>query len=219
MTVGADDDERSKQAASKATVDAVNDDPRSDRNPILLLRRWLADAYTAGLPQPDAIALATVGADGQPSTRIVQLKRVEQDALVFTSALWTRKAREIAANPRVSLLAYWPSLGRQLHITGEAVVAERELAVELFAGRTLERQLQAIVSRQGEPIEDLAELRDRHAHLMRVTESPPDCPSDWGAIRVVPQLIELWRESPDRMHDRVLYERAGEGWRRTRIAP
>jgi pyridoxamine 5'-phosphate oxidase len=188
-------------------------------DPLRQLERWLADAQAAGVAQADAVALATVGANGQPSTRIVQLKRIEEDALVFTSALWTRKAREIAANPRVSLLAYWPTLGRQAHVTGEAALAERELSAELFAARPLERQLQAIVSRQGEPIEELEQLRDRHAHLMSVAEAPPDCPPDWGALRVVPQLIELWSESPDRMHERLLYERTGESWRRTLIAP
>lgn len=190
-------------------------------HPLRLLEQWLTDARAANVAQPDAIALATVGEDGQPSTRIVQLKRVETDALVFTSALWTRKAREIAANPRVSLLAYWPTLGRQLHATGEALVAERTLADELFAGRELSRQLQAIVSRQGEPIEDLQRLRDRHAHLMKVTEVPPACPPDWGAVRILPNLLEFWSESEDRMHDRLLYERDadGESWRLTRIAP
>lgn len=188
-------------------------------NPLRLLEQWFAAAQSAGLAQADAVALATAGADGRPSTRIVQLKRFEDDALVFTSALWTRKAREIAANPHVSLLAYWPSLGRQAHVTGTAGVAERELAVELFAGRELSRQLQAVVSRQGEPIEDLEALRDRHAHLMKVAETPPDCPPDWGAVRVVPELIELWSESRDRMHDRLLYQREPGGWRCTRIAP
>lgn len=188
-------------------------------HPLRVLDQWLSDARAADVPEADAVALATVGGDGQPSTRIVQLKRVEDDALVFTSALWTRKAREIAANPRVSLLAYWPTLGRQLHVTGEAVLAERELAIEMFAGRELSRQLQAIVSRQGEQIEDVNRLRDRHAHLMKVTETPPDCPPDWGAIRVVPELIEFWSESEDRMHDRLLYERDGQDWRRTRVAP
>lgn len=191
-----------------------------DEHPLRLLERWLSEARDAGLAEHDAVALATANADGRPSTRIVQLKRIEGDTLVFTSALWTRKAREVAANPHVSLLAYWPTLGRQAHVTGEAVVAERELSVELFAGRSLERQLQAVVSRQGEPIEDLQELRERHAHLMRVTEAPPECPPDWGAIRVAPTLVELWSESADRMHDRLLYERDGaNGWRCTRIAP
>lgn len=197
----------------------VTEPTQTDGCPLRLVEAWLTDARAAGVEQPDAVALATVGADGQPSTRIVQLKRVERDALVFTSALWTRKAREIAANPRISLLAYWPTLGRQLHVTGEAAPAERELSVELFAGRELSRQLQAVVSRQGEPIEDIEALRDRHAHLMAMTEAPPPCPPDWGAIRVLPDLIELWSESPDRMHDRLLYERVGGGWRHTRIAP
>lgn len=191
----------------------------ADEHPLRMLERWLTEAHEAGLAQYDAVTLATAGADGQPSARIVQLKRIEAEALVFSSALWTRKAREIAANPRVSLLAYWPTLGRQAHVTGEAVVAERQLSVELFAGRSLERQLQAIVSRQGEPIEDVDELRDRHAHLMRVSEAPPPCPPDWGAIRIAPDLIELWSESTDRMHDRLLYERDSGAWRCTRIAP
>jgi pyridoxamine 5'-phosphate oxidase len=191
----------------------------AEAHPLRLLEQWLAEARAANVVQPDAVALATAGEGGQPSTRIVQLKRVEEDALVFTSALWTRKAREIAANPRVSLLAYWPTLGRQLHVTGEAVVADRALATELFAGRELSRQLQAIVSRQGEQIEDLEQLRGRHAHLMKVTEAPLDCPPDWGAIRIVPDLVEFWSESEDRMHDRFLYERRDESWRRRRIAP
>lgn len=137
---------RKASAEGQALVKA---DADLDDHPLRRLEEWLAGARAAGLAEHDAVALATAGADGQPSTRIVQLKRVERDALLFTSALWTRKAREIAANPRVSLLAYWPTLGRQAHISGEATLAERSLAVELFAGRSLERQLQAVVSRQG----------------------------------------------------------------------
>jgi pyridoxamine 5'-phosphate oxidase len=188
-------------------------------DPLRLLEQWLADARAANLSEPDTVALATVGVGGQPSARIVQLKRVEDGALVFTSALWTRKAREIEANPYVSLLGYWPTLGRQLHVTGVARVAERELGVELFAGRERSRQLQAIVSPQGEPIEDIAPLRERHRHLMQAMETLPDCPPDWGAIRVVPELIEFWTQSEDRMHDRMLYERDESGWQRTRLAP
>lgn len=196
-----------------ATDDARHTDP------ISLLAQWLADARAAQLPESDAVALATVGEHGQPSTRIVQLKRIEERTIVFTSALWTRKAREIEVNPRVSLLAYWPALGRQLHVTGQARVAERDLALELFAGRERSRQLQAIVSRQGEPIEDIEALRERHRHLMGAMEAPPDCPPDWGAIRVLPGLMEFWTQSEDRMHDRLLYERDGADWRCTRIAP
>ena len=102
-----------------------------------------------------------MGEGGRPSARTVTLKRIEDDALLFTSALWTRKAREIEANPQVALLFHWPALGRQVHVTGAASLAERALAEELFAERDLFHQLQTVVSRQGEPIDDLDELRDR----------------------------------------------------------
>lgn len=125
------------------------------------------------------MAFVTADSDARPSARTVLLKRIEDDALVFSSALWTRKAREIAANPHVALLFYWPSVGRQVHVSGEAIVAERELALELFAERELSHQVQTLVSRQGEPIDDLAALRARHAHLMSAMEAPPQCPSDW----------------------------------------
>jgi len=144
---------------------------------------------------------------------------LEDDALVFTSALWTRKAREIEANPHVALLFYWPSVGRQVHIAGRAIVAERELAVELFAQRERSHQVQTLVSRQGQPIEDIESLRAKHAHLMGAMESPPECPPDWGAIRVVPEAVEFWTQSPERMHDQLLYERAGDEWRVMRLVP
>jgi pyridoxamine 5'-phosphate oxidase len=191
----------------------------NEQEPLARLDRWLADARTADVPEPGATAFVTVGQDGRPSARTVLLKRLADDALVFTSALWTRKARDIEANPNVSLLFYWPSVGRQVHIAGQAIVAERELTVELFAQRERSHQVQTLVSRQGEPIEDIAPLRARHAHLMEVMESAPKCPPDWGAIRVVPEAVEFWTQAPDRMHDRLLYERDGEGWRTTRLAP
>ncbi|MGO9760614.1 MAG: pyridoxal 5'-phosphate synthase [Solirubrobacteraceae bacterium] len=187
--------------------------------PLQILERWLTEAAAAGVPEPGAVAFVTVSHDGRPSARTVLLKRVEGDALVFTSALWTRKAREIEANPNVALLFYWPTVGRQVHVVGRALVAERELAVELFGQRERSHQVQTLVSRQGEPIEDVGLLRARHAHLMDAMESPPECPMEWGAIRVVPEAVEFWSQAPDRMHDRLLYERDGAGWHTTRLAP
>ena len=138
---------------------------------------------------------------------------------MLTSALWTRKVREIAENPHVALLFYWPKVGRQVHVTGRASVAERELAEALFDERELSHRVQTLVSRQGEPIESVEPLRARHAHLMEALDGPLDCPSDWGALRVHPDAIEFWEQAPDRMHDRLLYERANGRWRRTRLAP
>jgi pyridoxamine-phosphate oxidase len=188
-------------------------------NPIRELERWIEEARAERVPQPASVAFVTVGEGGRPSARTVTLKRIEDDALLFTSALWTRKAQEIEANPQVALLFHWPTLGRQVHITGEASFAERALAEELFAQRDLFHQLQTVVSRQGQEIDDLDELRDRLAHLAGVQETAPVCPDDWGALRIRPETIELWREADDRIHERRLFGREGEGWRVTLLAP
>ena len=179
----------------------------------------MLDARAAGVADPRAVAFVTVAADGRPTARTVSLKRLEDDALIFTSALWTRKARDIEANPHVALLFHWAEIGRQVHVVGRAAVGERRLAEALFAERDLAHRVQTIVSRQGEPIVDLDDTRARHAHLMRTLEGPPECPPDWGAIRVVPDAVEFWREAADRLHDRHLYERTEEGWRVTRLSP
>ncbi len=193
--------------------------PWPPANPLAALQNWLDEARTAGVPKPSSVALVTVGADGRPSARTVALKRLDADALTFTSALWTRKARELESNANVALLFHWPSLGRQVHITGRAALAARELACELFAERDLPNQLQTVVSRQGAAIADLQALRDRHTHLRETMETPPSCPEDWGAIRVHPNAVELWCEAADRLHDRWLYERHEQHWKITRIAP
>lgn len=188
-------------------------------DPIRELDAWIEEARERGLPQPASVAFVTVGEGGRPSARTVTLKRLEDDALLFTSALWTRKAREIEANPLVSLLFHWSALGRQVHVAGRASVAERALAEELFAERDPGHQLQTVVSRQGEPIDDLQPLRDRLAHLARVQETVPACPEDWGALRVRPEAIEFWDEAPDRLHERRLFERDGDGWSVSLLSP
>jgi pyridoxamine 5'-phosphate oxidase len=187
--------------------------------PLELLADWLREAHEAGVQEPGAVGFVTVSRDGRPSARTVLLKRMESGALVFTSALWTRKARDIDANSHVALLFHWPSVARQVHITGRAYVAEHELAVELFDERELSHRVQTLVSRQGEPIDDIDVLRARHAHLMDVLETAPECPPDWGAIRVMPDSVEFWTQASDRMHDRLLYARAGDGWDLSRLAP
>jgi pyridoxamine 5'-phosphate oxidase len=191
----------------------------ADEHPLRELEAWIEAARAEGLAQPASVAFVTVSADGQPSARTVNLKRFEPEALLFTSALWTRKARDVEANPRVSLLFHWPALGRQAHVAGEAELAERALAAELFEERDPLHRFQTVVSRQGEPIEGLEPLRDRLAHLAEVQETPPTCPEDWGALRVRPRIVELWEEAPDRLHERRLFERDDEGWSLTLLSP
>jgi pyridoxamine 5'-phosphate oxidase len=188
--------------------------------PLKLLARWLAQAGEAGAPAPTAMTLATTGADDRPSARVVSLKRLDGEGLLFTTALWTRKARELAGNPRVAAVLYWPTLGRQARIEGRAEVAERELAEELFAARPRSHQLQALVSRQGEEIESVEVLREKLRVLdAELGDRPAACPDGWGAVRIVPDRIEFWEEAADRLHRRTLFEAATSGWRRTLLAP
>jgi len=189
-------------------------------DPTRILGRWLDEARDAKAPVPAAMILATVGGDGRPSARVVSLKRLEAGALVFTTGLWTRKAAELRANPQVAVVFHWPTLGRQVRIEGRATIAERELAEELFFERPKSHQLQALVSRQGEAIEDLASLRSRLDELESETDGEAiPCPADWGALRVTPNAIEFWSEADDRLHERRLFERDDAGWTATLLSP
>ena len=184
-----------------------------------LLGRWLEEAERAGAPVPRAMTLAT-SVEGRPSTRVISLKQLDRDGLVFTTALWTRKAEELRANPRVAAVFFWPSLGRQVRIEGSATVAARELAEKLFADRPRSHQLQALVSRQGEEIADLGSLRAKLGEMEReLGDRPVPCPEDWGAVRIAAERIEFWQEADDRLHSRLLCERSGEDWRRSLLAP
>ena len=196
------------------------DDLAFDVDPLKLLAEWRERAREAGLADASAMSLATVGTDGSPSARLVSVKRIDERGPVFTTALWSRKVDELRANPRVAATFYWQSLGRQARVEGRAEIAERELAEELFAERPRAHQLQAHVSRQGEEIESIEVLREKLAALdAELGERPVPCPEDWGAVRIVPDRIELWEEAADRMHRRTLFEAVVGGWRRSLLAP
>ncbi len=189
-------------------------------DPLERIARWVQDARAAGLVEHDAVGFTTVGEDGRPSTRTVSLREVEAEGLIVTTALWTRKARELRANPWVAMLLHWPSLRRQICVSGRAELAERALAEAIFARRDRPHQLQAQVSRQGEPIDDLPPLRRRLAEVREeLGDRPAPVPEDWGAVRVRPAVIEFWEGADDALHDRQVAERDGTGWRWTRLAP
>ena len=196
-------------------------DPPRELDPLGELGEWIEEARERGLPEPAATTFATADAEGRPSARTINLKRIAGGALVFSSALWTRKAREIEANPHVALVFFWPELGRQAVVAGTVAIGDRALAEELYAERDPLHQLQTIVSRQGEPIDadELESMRDRLGHLAEVEEAAPACPEDWGALRVTPDAIELWSESPDRLHTRRLFTRPDGPWTEQLLSP
>jgi pyridoxamine 5'-phosphate oxidase len=179
-------------------------------DPIDQLRDWLDAARAAREPDPQAMSLATVSADGVPSVRTVSMKELDGRGLVFTTSLASRKARELELTGRAAASFWWPRMRRQARVAATAERLPRADDERLFATRPRPHQLATIASPQGEPIDDLEPLRER---------APLECPPDFGGFRLVPHVIEFWEERSDRLHERVEHRRGAGGWSSRRLAP
>lgn len=189
-------------------------------DPIAQFQQWFRDAQSLGIDHADAMTLATVSPDGQPSARMVLLKDVTNEGLVFFTNYRSRKGRELAQNPRAALVFFWRELGRQVRITGTVKKTRREESKAYFATRPRRSQLSAWASRQSSPVPDRQMLESGVAKAdARYSGRPVPTPPEWGGYRLRPESIEFWQGRPDRLHDRFLYTRAPDGWRRERLAP
>lgn len=190
-------------------------------DPLLLFETWQAQAIACGLPDPTAMVVATVAADGQPSQRLVLLKQLDARGFVFFTNYGSRKAREIAANAQVSLLFPWHGMERQVRVCGRAEKVSLAESLRYFATRPRDSQLAAWASQQSTPLSSrdflmhqLAHMKDKFAH----GEVP--LPDFWGGIRVSPHEIEFWQGGASRLHDRFQYSRSGGApWQIQRLAP
>ena len=191
------------------------DDPPAD--PLRLLRRWLEIADRHGVKEARALALATVGEDGRPSSRTVLLRGVDP-VPVFTSDRESRKGRQLAARPWAAGTLYWRETTQQVTLEGPVEAMSEEESDALFAERTRVAQAATIASGQSEDLGDEEALRARAQGLIE-SDGPLARPEGWRGYRFVPERIEFWHGSPDRLHRRLLYERAGEGWRHRRLQP
>ncbi len=192
----------------------------STPDPISQFGAWLRDAEASEPNNPNAMSLATVSADGKPSTRMVLLKGHDDQGFVFYTNFTSHKGRELLANPYASLCFHWKSLGRQIRIEGRAEPVSDAEANAYFASRPRGSQIGAWASEQSRPVESRAILEDRVRALTEKydgTEVPR--PPHWSGFRVVPERIEFWTDRPDRLHDRQVFDREGAGWREQRLQP
>jgi pyridoxamine 5'-phosphate oxidase len=189
-------------------------------DPVSMFRRWLQEALVAGLHEPNAMVLSTVGPDHRPSSRIVLLKGLDERGFVLFTNHTSRKARELEANPSCSVLFPWHPLERQVRVEGTAQVLDRESVEAYHRSRPRGAQLGAWASAQSQPVASRGELTSSYAAAEKRFEGEPvPVPDHWGGYRVVPDSVEFWQGRPSRMHDRLVYVRAGDTWEIQRLAP
>lgn len=189
-------------------------------DPLEQFRRWFDQAVTVELPLANAMSLATADARGRPSVRIVLLKSFDESGFSFVSNYESRKGRELAVNPYAALCFYWEPLHRQIRLSGPVERVTSSESDAFFSGRPRASNLSGIASQQSAVVANRAVLEARVAELEatwdgRVLERP----ASWGGFRLVPEEYEFWQGRPDRLHDRIRYQRDAGGWRRDRLSP
>ena len=191
-----------------------------DRDPIVQVKKWMQYAVGEGIATPNAMTLATVDERGRPAARIVLLKEIDARGFVFFTNYDSRKGRDVAAHPFAALVLYWEALHRQVRVEGAIEKLAAADSDAYFASRPRGSQLGAIASPQSQVIAERRVLEERVAELQKTHgEAPLARPANWGGYRVVPDAIELWQGQPSRLHDRVKYRFAAQGWTRERLAP
>jgi pyridoxamine 5'-phosphate oxidase len=191
-----------------------------DPDPVRQFHRWLGEAMAAGSPEANAMAIATADPAGQPSLRMVLLKHFDAAGFVFYTNLQSRKAREIDANPQAALLFYWPEVSRQVRVTGPVSRTTTAETLRYFLSRPRDSQVGAWTSPQSAVIETRSALEQKFERLKaKFAAGDVPLPDFWGGFRVAPEAVEFWQARDNRLHDRFVYRRDGDGWSIDRLAP
>lgn len=190
------------------------------RDPITLFGRWFGDAGASDMLLPEAMTLATASRDGAPSARMVLLKAFGPDGFVFYTNYDSRKARELDENPRASLVFHWPVHQRQVRIEGTVERTSQETSAGYFRTRPRGSRIAAWASRQSDEVgsREALDALFQEQHDRFQGEDVP-LPPFWGGYRLRPEVMEFWQGRINRLHDRIVFRRAGDGWQRTRLQP
>ena len=188
--------------------------------PILQLEKWLKEAEEANCNEYTAMTVATITPSGQPTLRIVLLKYIEEDGLVFFTNYKSRKGLCLEVNPRIAAHFFWPELERQIKIEGVVVKTSEEISDKYFQSRPFESQISAIISNQSQEVPNREYLEDlREQEIERHLNDVPERPKHWGGYKIKPNRIEFWQGGSYRLHDRILYKKDGDNWKISRLAP
>ena len=192
----------------------------ADPDPIAQFRAWFDEAVKANIIDVNAMSLATASASGEPSVRTVLLKDVDDRGFVFFTHYTSPKGRALNENPRAALLFFWPTLERQIRITGAVTRVPRAESEAYFASRPIDSRWAVWAAAQSAVLPDRETLESSFEHVKARFGDNVPCPPEWGGYRVTPELMEFWQGRPGRLHDRLLYTRQDDGaWTRSRLAP
>lgn len=196
------------------------DDSYLGANPIDLFDRWFREAVNAGINEPSAMALSTLGTDGYPQSRIVLLKGYGEEGFSFFTNYESQKGNALAQYPKASLLFFWPELQRQIRITGKVEKTSVEESEEYFRSRPRGSRLGAWTSEQSQEIPSRKTLEERYEVFDRkFPEEDIPKPPHWGGYRLTPLTFEFWQGRENRLHDRISFRKENGKWRTARLAP
>lgn len=207
-------------SVDRLTIDEAGGDFTLAEDPWALFAAWMAQAQGSEPEDANAMALATAGSDGLPDVRMVLLKGVDPRGFVFYTNVESAKGGELRENPQAALVLHWKSLRRQVRARGPVSPVSADEADAYFASRARDSRIGAHASRQSRPLVDRATLEAEVAALSaRYEDGPVPRPENWTGFRIAPAAIEFWQDGPFRLHDRVRFTKAGEGWERSRLYP
>lgn len=190
-------------------------------NPFNVLRKWLKEALkVSDLQEPWAMTLSTINKKNQPQSRIVLLKKIEKETLIFFTNYKSAKAQDLAYKPEASLLFFWPTLEKQIRIFGRVQKISRKESIKYWNQRSQDSQISQLISQQSQsvPNRKTLELLKIEAEKKFQNQSIP-CPSHWGGYRLKPQTIEFWQNRKHRLHDRFLFKKTSKNWAHQRLFP